>query len=314
MADEILVIAEKDSANKLKKVTLEAVSEAKALADKLKLAVSVLSIGEYAEVVAAELEPFAIDKLYTATALIPAVKKISPRVILFAATSQGKDLSARLGASLSLSVACDCIDIEVDPSGKLLFIRPIYAGKILSKIALNQDAQIATLRPHIFPIKIAGTAKKPEIVSIAAEAEPAPRYRIKEFVPQAAGKIELTEAEVIVSGGRGMKGAENFKILEELASVLHAAVGASRSAVDAGWRPHSDQVGQTGKVVSPKLYIACGISGSIQHLVGMSSSKSILAVNKDPNAPIFKKADYGIVGDLFEVVPLLTSEFKKLLG
>lgn len=297
MAGEILVIAEKDNKGNLKKITLEALSEAKALADKLNLGVSVISFGENASGVPVE-----------------AIKNIAPKMILCGATSQGKDLSARIAAALGLNVACDCVDIEVDPSGKFLFTRPVYAGKILSKISLKQDIQIANIRPHVFPIKADAVSQQPEIKNIVSEAGAVPRSKLKEFIPQAPGKIELTEAEIIVSGGRGMKSAENFKILEELASALGAAVGASRSAVDAGWRPHSDQVGQTGKVVSPKLYIACGISGSIQHLVGMSSSKCILAINKDPNAPIFKKADYGIVGDLFEVVPLLTQEFKKLLA
>ena len=169
---------------------------------------------------------------------------------------------------------------------------------------------VATLRPNVFPAEESGGASQVEVL----EFIPAPedlRVTVKEKIKTQAERPELTESDIIVSGGRGMKGPENFKIIEELADTLHAAVGASRAAVDAGWREHSDQVGQTGKTVSPTLYIACGISGAIQHLAGMSSSKVIVAINKDPEAPIFNVADYGIVGDLFEVVPALTEEIKK---
>jgi electron transfer flavoprotein alpha subunit len=171
---------------------------------------------------------------------------------------------------------------------------------------------IATLRPNVFPAEEKGG----EVAVEKADFAPSPddlKVSLREVVKSAGEKAELTESEVIVSGGRGMKGPENFPVIEELASALNAAVGASRAAVDAGWREHSDQVGQTGKTVSPTLYIACGISGAIQHLAGMSSSKVIVAINKDPEAPIFKVADYGIVGDLFEVIPALTEEIKKTL-
>jgi electron transfer flavoprotein alpha subunit len=190
----------------------------------------------------------------------------------------------------------------------------MYANKILTEHELLASPQIVSLRPNNFPVVPPDTSKAAAVENISAPVSAGDlKAVVKEFISGEGGKIELTEANIIVSGGRGIKDSANYKILEELAEVLGAAVGASRSVVDAGWRPHSDQVGQTGKTVSPNLYIACGISGAIQHLAGMSSSKCIVAINKDPDAPIFQRADYGIVGDLFEVVPKLTEEFKKII-
>jgi len=201
----------------------------------------------------------------------------------------------------------DCVAIQTE--GDLIVTRPMYGGKVLADVTLEGNPKIVAIRPNSMSINEAAGSGDIEIFDVD------PGTSVLQFIEKKleTGKIELTEADIIVSGGRGMGGTD-YAVVEELAATLDAAVGASRSAVDEGWRPHSDQVGQTGKVVSPNLYIACGISGAIQHLAGMGTSKFIVAINKDEEAPIFSKADYGIVGDLFEVVPLLTEEIKKLKG
>jgi electron transfer flavoprotein alpha subunit len=213
---------------------------------------------------------------------------------------------------LATGMATDCTDVKI-ADGKLLAIRPMYAGKCFGEVVVTGTPQMASLRPNVFTI--VENAKAGAVVKFDPALDAAQlKTKVLEVQKEAAGKIDVSEANIIVSGGRGMKGPEGYAILEELAKLLSAAVGASRAAVDAGWRPQSDQVGQTGKVVSPNLYIACGISGAIQHLAGMSSSKYIVAINKDADAPIFQRADYGIVDDLFKVVPALTVEVKKLLA
>ena len=224
----------------------------------------------------------------------------------------GKDLAPRISAKLGAGLVSDCTEVDVD-GGKLVAIRPVYAGKAFTKVVFKSDIQIACVRPNIYAPAEAAAAG--EVVKVDAAVDS--KTKVIDVQMAGAGKIELTEANIIVSGGRGTKDpkeANGWTLIEELAGTIGAAVGASRAAVDAGWRPHDDQVGQTGKVVNPTLYIACGISGAIQHLAGMSSSKCIVAVNKDPEAPIFGVADYGIVGDLFTVVPLMKDEFKKLLA
>jgi electron transfer flavoprotein alpha subunit len=263
------------------------------------------------------LENPAFDKYSTqdyAFALASLAQKVSPEVILFPATSQGKDLAPRLAAKLGVSLASDCTKIVVK-NGKLEFTRPIFAGKALLSFTLKSTPNVATLRPNVFSLGESGT-QQGELVkeSIALPAEQ-PKARVVEILQERGGEMDVSEADIIISGGRGMKGPENFGLLSELSSIIpRSAVGASRSAVDSGWIGHQHQVGQTGKTVSPNLYMAFGISGAIQHLAGMSSSKYIVAVNKDPEAPIFKVADYGIVGDLFEVIPRLKDELKKILA
>jgi len=238
--------------------------------------------------------------------------KESPQAIFAPVSARQREFMARLAARLGAGLSADSTGMALD-SGKLVATRPIYAGKLLSKMTWAKTPWMATLRPNVFrPAETqagaSATVEKP------AATIPGETMKLVEQRQEAStGLPELTEAEIVVSGGRGLKGPENFVILEELAKVLGAAVGASRAAVDAGWRPHRFQIGQTGRTISPKLYLGFGISGAIQHLAGMRTSKVICAINKDPEAPIFKIADYGIVGDLFEVAPLLTQEFKHLL-
>ena len=238
--------------------------------------------------------------------------KESPRAIFAPVTARQREMMARLAARLGAGLSADSTALALEDS-KLVATRPVYAGKLLSKVTWSKTPWLATLRPNVFrPAEPqAGAASQVERPAVSMPSEAMKLVERKEEA--STGLPELAEAEIVVSGGRGLKGPENFVILEDLAKVVGAAVGASRAAVDAGWRPHRFQIGQTGRTISPKLYMGFGISGAIQHLAGMRTSKVICAINKDPEAPIFKIADYGIVGDLFEVAPLLTAEFKKLL-
>ena len=222
-------------------------------------------------------------------------------------SAQGKDLFPRLAAKAKAGLVNDCLSVDLDTRKA---VKPVYSGKLLAEYRIDGERALFTIRPNVIPVEPpAGLA--PEIKSAAIDSGDL-GTRIVEVVKSASQKVDLTEAEIIVSGGRAMKAKENFAILEDLAKVLHSGVGASRAAVDSGFATSDMQVGQTGKVVNPKLYIACGISGAIQHFVGMKTSKVIVAINKDPEAPIFKVADYGIVGDLFQVVPPFVEELKKL--
>jgi len=263
-------------------------------------------------VLLARHEAFAhYDAAGYARAVAAAVEKVKPAVVLFGASAMGKDLAPRVAARLGVGLASDCVALAVEGT-RLLATRPVYAGKAIQRIAFPRVPAIATLRPKVFAaVSSNGNAAAVEPLALEYDAA-ASRARVTRLAAAAGGKPDLTESEIIVSGGRGLKGPENFKLVEELAEALGATVGASRAVVDAGWRPHSDQVGQTGKTVSPKLYVAVGISGAIQHLAGMSSSRCIVAINKDAEAPIFKVADYGLVGDLFEVVPALAKAVREL--
>jgi electron transfer flavoprotein alpha subunit len=231
---------------------------------------------------------------------------LEPLVILGGASVQGKDLFARLSARLGAGLAMDCIAVALQ-GGVLTCTRPMFGGKIFADVQIQGTPQIIAVRPNVMSIS---ESQRDAIVDKPAVQLGEVQTTVVEKRMDTGSKVELTEADVIVSGGRGTGG--NFKPIEELAAALGAAVGASRSAVDEGWRKHSDQVGQTGKVVSPGLYVACGISGAIQHLAGMSTSKVIVAINKDPEAPIFSKADYGVVGDIFQILPAVTEAVKKL--
>ncbi len=250
------------------------------------------------------------DAAAFAAALAGVLAPRHPAAVLFAHTSRGKDLAPRVAALLDAPMASDCVELRSE-GGAIVARRPVYAGKALVNVSGAGETLVASLRPNAVTAEehAAPLAVEPAPVTPAGRGLGAV---LKEVLAAASHRLELTEASIIVSGGRGLKGPENFAMIEELAAALGAAVGASRAVVDAGWRPHGDQVGQTGKTVAPQLYFAIAISGAIQHLAGMRTSKYIVAVNKDPEAPIFKVADYGIVGDAFEVVPRLTAAVKAL--
>jgi len=321
MAQSVLAIAEQLE-GVFRKVTYEALSEGRRVADKLGCKLNALVLGNNVENISKELEQFGADRIIVAenpalfeylpdayvNVIADFISKESPDVVILGASTQGKDVAARLSARLNAPLAMDCVDIRYEDND-LIAKRFMYGGKILADIVLDGKPQIFAIRPNAMTIeKVAGTGS---IEKVDADTGTTVMKFIEKHLE--TGKVELTEADTVVSGGRGM-GGPDFAVIEELAQLLGGAVGASRSAVDEGWRSSSDQVGQTGKVVSPNLYIACGISGAIQHLAGMSSSKVIVAINKDPEAPIFSKADYGIEGDLFEIVPLITEELRKLKG
>jgi electron transfer flavoprotein alpha subunit len=257
-----------------------------------------------------EFAPYRAEVWVAALAELAAAE--SPRAILGPVSSRQRELLARLAARLGVGFSGDTMAMAMD-GDQLVATRPVYAGKLTSKVTWAKTPWIATLRPNVFKPAEALVSATPNVERRSAKLPAAVLSLAERREEVSTGLPELSEAELVVSGGRGMKGPENFVILERLAAVIGAAVGASRAAVDAGWRPHRFQIGQTGRTISPKLYLGFGISGAIQHLAGMRTSKVIVAVNKDPEAPIFKIADYGIVGDLFEVVPALTDEFKKLL-
>ncbi len=313
----VLVIAEQVE-GEFRKVTFEVLSAARQLGGD----VNAVVLGSGIEGAAAELGKYGAAKIlvaddpalaeYTTDAytnvLADVIGQLSPDVVVLGATTQGKELAARLSARLDAALANDCVALRMEDQ-EMVATRPMYGGKILADVALSGAPVIVALRPNIVAA-VEATADG-TLESVAANVGDV-RTEVKGKQLE-TGKIDLTEAQAVVSGGRGM-GGDDYSIIEALADTLGAAVGASRSAVDEGWRPASDQVGQTGKTVSPNLYVACGISGAIQHLAGMSSSKVIVAINKDPEAPIFSKADFGIVGDLFEVVPALNDEIKKLKG
>lgn len=323
MAGTVLAIVEQRD-GKYRKVAYEIATAANNIANKLGSNSVAVVIGKEAPENAGSLGAYGVKKVLTAKndscnyyipeayteAVLAAVNQEKPEVILFPASAMGRDLAPRVAAKLEVGLVADCTEIEV-VDNNLQATRPIYAGKTSISVGYEGAYKMATLRPNVFTANEVAAGTSAEVVDLSFDPGEL-KSSVKEFRQTGGGKVELTEADVIVSGGRGMKGPENYKIIEELAAELGAAVGASRASVDADWRPHSDQVGQTGKTVSPNLYIAVGISGAIQHLAGMSSSKFIVAINKDADAPIFSKADYGIIGDLFQIVPALTEEIKKL--
>jgi electron transfer flavoprotein alpha subunit len=306
---------------RLRRASLEVVSEARRLAGPLGATVATVVVGPGGETLAGELTAQGADRVLVfddpalpayatesyGRALAQAIADTKPQVVLVPFTAMGKDLAPRVAARVGAGLASDCVALEVK-DGRLVARRPMYAGKAYATVEWAGEPQMATLRPNVFALGPTDTARPVEVVKGVA---PGPaRARVTATTATAQGKVPLSEAQIIVSGGRGLKGPENFHLVESLAEALGAAVGASRAVVDAGWVDHQLQVGQTGRTVSPSLYVACGISGAIQHLAGMSTSRCIVAINKDSDAPIFKVADYGLLGDLFEILPKLTEAAK----
>ncbi|WP_027415441.1 electron transfer flavoprotein subunit alpha/FixB family protein [Aneurinibacillus terranovensis] len=320
MGRKVLVLTEtKDG--KLRNVSFEALTVARQLAEGGEVVAALF--GSVAATNLDEISKYGADKLYIvdeekvsvytadaySQALHQLIEKVEADVILMGHTAMGKDLAPRVAARLGIGLISDCTGVACQ-NDQVKFIRPIYSGKAFQKKIFKESKGVITLRPNNF--EILENPVETEFISFHPEIKDV-RTIVKEVVRKAVGGVDLSEAKIVVSGGRGVKSAEGFKPLQKLAEVLGGAVGASRGACDAEYCDYSLQIGQTGKVVTPDLYIACGISGAIQHLAGMSNSKIIVAINNDPEAPIFQVADYGIVGDLFEVVPLLADEVKKML-
>lgn len=320
MANKVLAILEQREGS-LKKVSYQSASVAVMLAKQLNAEVEAVAVGSDISDLA-EVGKYGISKVtllqhcdllnYSSSAYTEAIseyaKEAGADYLVLGNTALGNDLAPRLAVKLSSGCLMDCINLKV-VSGEVIATRPVYAGKSNLTLKLNSEIKIFTIRPNIFKAEVIGNENAG--ITIKEISNLNLKSKVVAF-KKSEGKLDVAEADIIVSGGRGMKGPENFNLIESLADVLGGAVGASRAVVDAGWRPHREQVGQTGKTVSPSLYIACGISGAIQHLAGMSSSKYIVAINKDKDAPIFSVADYGIAGDVFEVLPALTEEIKKL--
>ncbi|QQZ10663.1 electron transfer flavoprotein subunit alpha/FixB family protein [Heyndrickxia vini] len=321
MARKVLVLGEVRDGS-LRNVSFEAIAAGKTVAEGGEV-VAVL-LGDNVNALGQELIQYGADRVVVvedeklgqyssdgfSQAFMAVVDSENPEGIVFGHTALGKDLSPKIASKLETGLISDATDVEV-AGGNLVFTRPIYSGKAFEKKIVTDGVIFATVRPNNIASLEKDESRTGDVSTVTAEIKDL-RTIIKEVVRKASEGVDLSEAKVVIAGGRGVKSADGFEPLKELANVLGGAIGASRGACDADYCDYSLQIGQTGKVVTPDLYIACGISGAIQHLAGMSNSKVIVAINKDPEANIFKVADYGIVGDLFEVVPMLTEEFKKL--
>jgi electron transfer flavoprotein alpha subunit len=319
MPNIAVFIEQRDGA--VKKVAWQMISEARRIADNSGGEVWAVLLGDSAA--GAEAGKYGADKVYSAagdefniynseiygTALASFCKSAGPDLLLMGSTAMGKDLGPKVAAKLDCACISDAVGLKFDGAWEVR--RPIFAGKCFADVTPKTAMAVVGIRPNAFILEEKAAAAAAENFEAGTAGIDA-KAVVQRIEAGEGGKIELTEAEAIVSGGRGIKGAENYELIEKLADALGAAAGASRAIVDAGWVEYSHQVGQTGKTVGPNLYIACGISGAIQHLAGMSSSKCIVAINKDANAPIFKVADYGVVADLFDIVPVLTDEVGKI--
>jgi electron transfer flavoprotein alpha subunit len=313
-------------------VALELLGEGKKLAKDLGVELCALLLGDSnIEAKIKDLIESGADKVYISTSpelkyyrtlpystiISDIIRQYKPEIVLFGATTTGRDLASRVAARINAGLTADCTGLAIDKETKLLQqTRPAFGGNIMATIICkNHRPQMSTVRPKVFKRAVPDHSRKGQVIKVAPKIQQNDlMVKIVEIIKDSTVKVNLAEAEIIVSGGRGLQAPENFKLVEELAEVIGGAVGASRATVDAGWISSHHQVGQTGKTVCPKLYIAVGISGAIQHLAGMGSSDIIVAINKDPDAPIFKVANYGIVGDLFEVVPKLTRKLKEVRG
>ena len=310
-------------------VALELLSEGRKLADELDTHVAGVLLGEGVEALTKECFAYGADKVYLVDgpvfkdyrtdsytdAITDLINQYKPEILLFGATNNGRDFAARIAVRINTGLTADCTELAIDPETKLLMqTRPAFGGNIMATILCpNRRPQMSTVRPKVMKKAEPNYDRTGEIIRYESTLkEDDISTKILEIVEHATKTINLAEADIIVSGGRGIGGPENYYLIENLAEALNGAAGASRAAVDAGWVPHYRQVGQTGKTVAPKLYVACGISGAIQHLAGMQTSDCIVAINQDPDAPIFKVATFGIVGDLHKVVPVLTKKVNEL--
>jgi len=321
---KIVAFAEERS-GKFKRSSFETIRAASEAAKKLGADFAALVLGDGITKIAPELGQYGATRVIAidhpslasrsnvtfARVIAQTCAKEGATIVFFPASQMGKDIAPRVAVRLGAGLATDCIFLRAE-ADDIIATRPVFAGKALSDVRIVTPVKVFSLRPNVFPANTeSGIAR---VEQLELDTDLVDKATVVKEVRVAEGRPDVTEADIIVSGGRGLKGPEHFNLIESLAEVLGAGVGASRAVVDAGWRPHDEQVGQTGKTVSPSLYIACAISGAVQHLAGMSSSKYIVAVNKDKDAPIFQVADYGIVGDVFEVLPALTTELKRLLG
>ncbi len=311
-------------------VVLELLGEGRKLADQLKVELSAVLLGENIEETAKELISFGADNVYMVDhpslknyndesytdIFVQLIRKYKPEIVLMGATTYGRSLAPRISSRLNTGLTADCTGLDIDPERKILLqTRPAFGGNLMATIICpNHRPQMSTVRPKVMKALEQDRSRHGEIIRPDINIIENTKIKVLEVVDNLCEMVNLTEADIIVSAGRGMGNPKNLPLVEELARVLGGAVGASRAVVDAGWIEYSHQVGQTGKTVGPKVYFACGISGAVQHLAGMSSSDTIIAINKNPDAPIFKIATFGIIGDVLEVLPALISEFKTRLG